>query len=1006
MESKILKLVVAVIGMAAFGAFGDIVPTTLRDMYDTNTLYTATQVDQKIAEATGDGASTNYVNDATNEVYKSAVKYTDAAVSDKATTNDTTLTQRDYAGRWICIPEEYNGEPLHIVLVEDGEGSGWIPYAGNISVGSRMADADGEVLTWNQWDGMDGGPLTALRTNLRGYVLGSQSNKVLAAEADLDKFLPLTGGSLSASLSVTGSTSVVSSNGKTITQFTSTGVNRRIFSQSQYTLDWPTEGGRLALESQVNGKVSTNDFIKATNDVYVVLSDKASKSDATLTEAESSPALATYTLPDTALPITYNGMPPPGWDADAVSLTYDAEDEIVILDVGSYLAGGFDPITGVFKEGNSNLRFGGNAPVRGEFPVIDIVPGTGYVLGSQTNRVLASEAEAEALRNGKLDKSGDTMTGPLTIEEPGQMGVPFNLRQNQRVFGISSPNLFGDRWIITYGKSDEPSSGVFLPELPSSSFSRVLALTAGEGHEGNLAALDASGNPTDSGLSKTNVVTFAYDVNSNRTAVTVGVPRQNDPNSEVDIPIVDEATGEFITVPEVVGPHSLAITGGADSDPYERTVASGEGAIAANKGVATNRFSVALGYHTFAAGEAAVSHGYETSALGSHSHSEGHDSQARGTFSHAEGESTFVSGYAAHAEGFYNEANGNYSHAEGFDSQTTAEAWYAHSDGIGVRATNHTAYVWQGATNSSNGPNPQPTVRGLYYSHGLGTYNINPNGGLAGFWVGESNLVQHINAALAAELTNKLDYKVSGERCTASGTWCVNDGIMGTDIIFSTGAFSESTTPNNNINNGSYITFNPSYFGMSNYETIQEFTVRARSNSGGAWPGNFVGYARLLNAADLNTVLAVSEQFTVSNFNQTVEIGLKPHVLLDTNNTYMIQFVTSLDSQTLAENIPLRLVVGSTSPLCYVNGNTSWKPIMTVNHFMSISGQMQAIVAALQSGNFNTIQGIADTMTAMSASVGVSASQQSPNRFASSSSSTGSGSTTLRVGTNADLQGN
>lgn len=39
---------------------------------------------------------------------------------------------------------------------------------------------------------------------------------------------------------------------------------------------------------------------------------------------------------------------------------------------------------------------------------------SGYTLGSQSDKPLASEAEAEALRNGKLDKSGGTMTGNLT----------------------------------------------------------------------------------------------------------------------------------------------------------------------------------------------------------------------------------------------------------------------------------------------------------------------------------------------------------------------------------------------------------------------------------------------------------------------------------------------------------------------------------------------------------------------------------------------------------------
>ena len=279
---------------------------------------------------------------------------------------------------------------------------------------------------------------------------------------------------------------------------------------------------------------------------------------------------------------------------------------------------------------------------------------------------------------------------------------------------------------------------------------------------GNLAALDDSGNPVDSGIAKTNVLTFVYDVNSNRTAVTVGVPRQNDPDFEAEVPVIDDTTGELVTVPALVGPHSVAITGDDESDRYRRTVASGEGAVAANKSVATGRFSAALGYNTFAEGEAAVSHGCLTAAIGDYSHSEGNDAHARGMYSHAEGDGTVASGYAAHAEGYCNEALGNYSHAEGYDSQTTAEAWYAHSDGIAAHATNHTAYVWQGATYSSNDPAPNPTVSGSYYSHGLGTYNINPNGGLSGFWIGETNLEQHI--------FNRIKGRLSGETMPANPT--------------------------------------------------------------------------------------------------------------------------------------------------------------------------------------------------------------------------------------------
>lgn len=321
----------------------------------------------------------------------------------------------------------------------------------------------------------------------------------------------------------------------------------------------------------------------------------------------------------------------------------------------------------------------------------------------------------DAALGGKLDKSGGTMTGVLHIPY-GLLSVEGGAGAQYTVSWLSA----FDEWELAIKPED--SNTPYHVRIPKTD--GRLALTAGIGHAGNLAALDANGNPTDSGLSKTNVVAFAYDVNSNRTAVTVGVPRQNDPNAEVDTSAVDEATGRFITVPTVVGPHSLAITGGEDeeSDPSERTVASGEGAIAANKGVATNRFSVALGYHTFAAGEAAVSHGDETAALGRCSHSEGVSSFAHGDYSHTEGESTFAFGCAAHAEGYDNQAHGDYSHVEGGGSRARGD--YAHAEGIGATAIGEAAHaegVGTEATGYGSHAEGHYTAAAGKYSHAEGS---------------------------------------------------------------------------------------------------------------------------------------------------------------------------------------------------------------------------------------------------------------------------------------------
>jgi hypothetical protein len=161
---------------------------------------------------------------------------------------------------------------------------------------------------------------------------------------------------------------------------------------------------------------------------------------------------------------------------------------------------------------------------------------------------------------------------------------------------------------------------------------------------------------------------------------------------------------------------------------------------------------VASSYYSFAQGNqttAAYSYythaeGIETTANGEGAHAEGWSTQADGKCAHAEGQATYAAGQSAHAEGRGTSAPGFASHAQG------RRAICAAGGTSETPTTPHAyAFAWQGDTESGNANN--------YYSHGDGTFNINPvpasgsNDPATGFWVGEKKLPEVI-----AENTNLL----------------------------------------------------------------------------------------------------------------------------------------------------------------------------------------------------------------------------------------------------------
>lgn len=117
-----------------------------------------------------------------------------------------------------------------------------------------------------------------------------------------------------------------------------------------------------------------------------------------------------------------------------------------------------------------------------------------------------------------------------------------------------------------------------------------------------------------------------------------------------------------------------------------------------------------------AVGASSLANGLSVTASGNYSHAEGIGTKASGLYSHAEGSETKAEGFGSHAEGSGTTASGDYSHTEGFKAQTKPDDKYA--------------YSWNG-----DGTRAEP-----YVSHGKGTYNINPEGGLSGFYIGEQKL--------------------------------------------------------------------------------------------------------------------------------------------------------------------------------------------------------------------------------------------------------------------------
>ena len=271
---------------------------------------------------------------------------------------------------------------------------------------------------------------------------------------------------------------------------------------------------------------------------------------------------------------------------------------------------------------------------------------------------------------------------------------------------------------------------------------------------------------------------------------------------------------------------------------------------------ATGKYAHAEGYGTVA-GYAAHAENTNTQALGQHSHAEGHATIAYSNSSHAEGRSTYSYGYGSHAEGSQTSA-GYYSHAEG--QNTVASGFNSHAAGISANAIDDYSFAWNG------------NLSDAYVSHGKGSFNVNPKNGTDKFFIGEKNVIQHVNDILPSDIDlvckivdtscssysqyaempinyNEYIYNKTGELLSTNGTnYRYTDYILVDDIISLSATYSTHWSvagwalydkdykpifdENDNLIGGYYLSGGANPYDRTNeiftQESIKSYNARAK----------------------------------------------------------------------------------------------------------------------------------------------------------------------------------
>lgn len=391
----------------------------------------------------------------------------------------------------------------------------------------------------------------------------------------------------------------------------------------------------------------------------------------------------------------------------------------------------------------------------------------GYTLGSQTNKLLASycyltnstdKVRKEVpgtvsnvvtkafVENLGISGGGDTTMTPVYSASPvyGNTWTCSPALYDGKAFVISRipGDTVGGTWELLYNGSVVSSFG--------NTNSTTASINVSTTTRGTIQTLTATRNRTD---------IIGYVVGTNTTAAVASLQFTTN-----EIEKISQANniwrsgegygsavlsaGEADYTNEAYGrgslAHGSATVARGFSGHAEGMTSETEGDYSHAEGFGSYTDSSAMYSHaegnsaTF--GEGAHSEGQLTAAYGQYSHTEGfysetgsdaenahaegHDTRANGPHSHSEGRITYAISQGSHSEGDDTTAGGAYSHSSGFRSVTAK-----HGTGAETSENHDYAYAWQGRTDS-----------GYYHSHGPGTFNLNPVGGLGGLWIGEDTL--------------------------------------------------------------------------------------------------------------------------------------------------------------------------------------------------------------------------------------------------------------------------
>jgi hypothetical protein len=382
----------------------------------------------------------------------------------------------------------------------------------------------------------------------------------------------------------------------------------------------------------------------------------------------------------------------------------------------------------------------------------------------------------------KVNKSGDTMTGLLT--------VPVVRATEAVVIGQSGANNFGSLEMLDGKPTVSINSGIFVQYAGFTGRAAPSGTTFNVAYDTDLAAKADSTAIAPAFSSSSTYAVGDYVTHEGllykcTTAVTTAGAWDStkwtavNAMGEMPAPItVDSAMSSSSTNPVqnkvvntaidgcvpwanaakdavTIGTRSGAVGSSSLSQGIDCTATGGFSHAEGKRTNATGYQTHAEGRDTTAAGENAHSEGVEAKAYGNAAHAEGYLTTAAGNVSHSEGDSTYAAGRPSHAEGSETTAAGTASHADGYRAVTAASG-----NGSGASTPHDYAFAWQGVSTG-----------GYYRSHGAGTYNVNPVGGIGGFYVGEQSLGFHLNALPYASTTTLApETAVYRATATLSGT--------------------------------------------------------------------------------------------------------------------------------------------------------------------------------------------------------------------------------------------